>query len=65
VERDLPHVTGDADVIAFNTRHRCDLIAKVEGETSGQPEQKLYKAIGQGVGHPKVPVSPCSGDQGS
>jgi hypothetical protein len=26
------------------------LIAEVEGESSGQPEQKLYKAIGQGVG---------------
>lgn len=44
---DLPMIEGDRDIIAFHkATHRC-LIAEVEGESSGQPEQKVYKAVGQ------------------
>jgi hypothetical protein len=43
----LPQLKGDRDVVAFNAKKRRYLIAEVEGESSGQPEQKLYKAIGQ------------------
>jgi len=46
-EHELPYITGDRDVIAFNIKKRLYLIVEVEGESSGQPEQKLYKAIGQ------------------
>jgi len=46
-EHELPYINGDRDVIAFNIKKRLYLIAEVEGESSGQPEQKLYKAIGQ------------------
>jgi len=46
-ENSLPHVTGDRDIIAFHPESRRCLIAEVEGSSSGQPEQKLYKAIGQ------------------
>lgn len=44
---DLPIIVGDRDIIAFNTSTKTCLIAEVEGQSSGQPEQKLYKAIGQ------------------
>ena len=43
----VPKVKGDRDVIAYNVKQRRLVIAEVEGESSGQPEQKLYKAIGQ------------------
>ncbi|MEO7699621.1 MAG: hypothetical protein ABIZ04_10385 [Opitutus sp.] len=43
----LPPVVGDRDVIAFHSGRRLCVIAEVEGDSSGQPEQKLYKAIGQ------------------
>ncbi len=43
----LPHINGDRDIVAFNTKKRLYLIAEVEGKSSGQPEQKLYKSIGQ------------------
>ena len=46
-EHRLPQINGDRDIVAFNTKRRLYLIAEVEGESSGQPEQKLYKAIGQ------------------
>jgi hypothetical protein len=46
-EHELNLIEGDRDIIAFNTRKRLHLIAEVEGESSGQPEQRLYKAIGQ------------------
>ena len=46
-EHELPYINGDRDIIAFNIKKRLYLIAEVEGESSGQPEQKLYKAIGQ------------------
>ena len=43
----LPHIDGDRDIVAFHAKQSCYLIAEVEGESSGQPEQKVYKAIGQ------------------
>jgi len=43
----LKPIKGDRDIIAVNQKNRTVLIAEVEGESSGQPEQKLYKAIGQ------------------
>ena len=46
-EHDLKCINGDRDIVASNTKKRLYLIAEVEGESSGQPEQKLYKAIGQ------------------
>jgi hypothetical protein len=46
-EHRLSQLNGDHDIVAFNTKKRLYLIAEVEGESSGQPEQKLYKAIGQ------------------
>lgn len=46
-EHRLPQINGDRDIVAFNTKKGLYLIAEVEGESSGQPEQKLYKAIGQ------------------
>jgi len=47
--QELPYVEGDPDVVAYNARTKCCIIAEVEGASSGQPEQKLYKAIGQMV----------------
>lgn len=38
---------GDRDIVAFNRNRGVCVIAEVEGASSGQPEQKLYKAIGQ------------------
>jgi hypothetical protein len=43
----LPFIEGDRDIIAFHTKKKVVIVAEVEGESSGQPEQKLYKAIGQ------------------
>jgi hypothetical protein len=43
----LPLICGDRDIMAFNHEKRVCVIAEVEGESTGQPEQKLYKAIGQ------------------
>jgi hypothetical protein len=43
----LPPVAGDRDILAFHVAERLCLIGEAEGESSGQPEQKLYKAIGQ------------------
>ena len=45
--RALPPIIGDRDVVAFHAADKICLIAEVEGSSSGQPEQKLYKAIGQ------------------
>jgi hypothetical protein len=43
----VPYIEGDPDIVAYDlTLKRC-VIAEVEGASSGQPEQKLYKAIGQ------------------
>ena len=44
----IPHFEGDPDIVAYDRQNNC-VIAKVEGESSGQPEQKVYKAIGQMV----------------
>src|SRR3989442_1699931 len=44
---ELPRIDGDRDVVAFNRKLRAYVIAEVEGVSSGQPEQKLYKAVGQ------------------
>jgi hypothetical protein len=46
-EHGLPSIRGDRDIVAFHQQKRACVIAEVEGESSGQPEQKLYKAIGQ------------------
>lgn len=43
----LPTVVGDRDIVAFHFQSKLILVAEVEGESSGQPEQKLYKALGQ------------------
>lgn len=43
----LPQVSGDRDILAFHPEERLCLIGEAEGRSSGQPEQKLYKAIGQ------------------
>ena len=43
----LPVVNGDRDIVAMHPEERRLVIAEVEGASTGQPEQKLYKAIGQ------------------
>lgn len=43
----LPKIPGDRDVIAINPIGRKLIVAEAEGDSAGQPEQKLYKAIGQ------------------
>jgi hypothetical protein len=43
----LPYLEGDPDVVAYDPRKKRCIVAEVEGASSGQPEQKLYKAIGQ------------------
>jgi hypothetical protein len=45
----FPYLGGDPDIVAYNPQKKCCIVAEVEGESSGQPEQKLYKAIGQMV----------------
>lgn len=42
-------VPGDRDIVAVHPEKRRLIVAEVEGESSGQPEAKLYKAIGQAV----------------
>lgn len=43
----VPYLEGDPDIVAYDlARKRC-IVAEVEGVASGQPEQKVYKAIGQ------------------
>jgi hypothetical protein len=44
---ELPYFQGDPDVVAYDLSRRRCVIAEVEGASSGQPEQKLYKAVGQ------------------
>lgn len=46
-ENGFPKVDGDRDIVAFQPSRKRYLIAEAEGVSSGQPEQKLYKAIGQ------------------
>lgn len=43
----FPCLESDRDVVAIHPESKSVVIAEIEGETSGQPEQKLYKAIGQ------------------
>ena len=43
----LPYLEGDPDIVAYDRVKRRCVVAEVEGASSGQPEQKLYKAIGQ------------------
>jgi hypothetical protein len=43
----LPYVKGDPDVIAYDVATKRCIIAEVEAMSSGQPEQKLYKAVMQ------------------
>ena len=48
-EHGLPAVAGDRDIVAFHGARRRLLVVEVEAESSGQPEQKVYKAAGQAV----------------
>lgn len=43
----FPCLPGDRDLIAFHRGTRCCVIAEMEGVSGGQPEQKIYKAIGE------------------
>ena len=43
----VPYLEGDPDVVAYHPLKKRCIVAEVEGASSGQPEQKLYKAIGQ------------------
>ncbi len=43
----FPAIDGDRDIVAFHSGKKHCVIAEVEGTSAGQPEQKLYKAIGQ------------------
>jgi hypothetical protein len=38
---------GDRDILAVNTDRGILLVAEVEGDSAGQPEGKMYKALGQ------------------
>jgi hypothetical protein len=42
-------IQGDRDVIAVNQQTGRLLIVEVEGVSSGQPETKVYKAVGQAI----------------
>lgn len=52
----LPKLEGDRDIVAFHPEKKLCIIAEAEGVSSSQPEQKVYKAIGQIV----MAVSKCS-----
>ncbi|MCZ7652133.1 MAG: hypothetical protein M5U13_13605 [Thermoanaerobaculia bacterium] len=43
----LPVISGDHDIVGFHRQSRLLVLAEVEGESTGQPEQKAYKAVGQ------------------
>lgn len=57
--RTFPNLTpfdNDHDIIALHARKKRALVVEVEGESSGQSEQKVYKAVGQvvaGLGGPR------------
>ncbi len=38
---------GDRDIIAVHPRNRLVWVVEVEGDSAGQPEGKIYKALGQ------------------
>jgi hypothetical protein len=42
-------IAGDRDIIGVRRSDKRIVIVEVEGESSGQPEQKVYKAVGQAV----------------
>ncbi len=44
---EAPAIPGDRDIIAINPSLMRLVVAEVEGASTGQPEQKIYKAIGQ------------------
>jgi hypothetical protein len=44
---DIPVPVGDRDIIAVHRDRRLVIVAEVEGDSSGQPEGKIYKALGQ------------------
>jgi hypothetical protein len=43
----LPEFMGDPDILAYDFSNKEIIVAEIEAESSGQPEQKIYKAIGQ------------------
>lgn len=43
----LPGFAGDPDILAYDKHRHEIVVAEVEAESAGQPEQKLYKAVGQ------------------
>ena len=43
----LPLPPGDRDILAVHTDRGILWVAEVEGDSSGQPEGKIYKALGQ------------------
>jgi hypothetical protein len=45
--RTLPLPPGDRDIIAVHRDRKQLWIVEVEGDSSGQPEGKIYRAIGQ------------------
>lgn len=57
-ELGFPGFAGDHDIVAIHPGRSQLVVAEVEADSSGQPEQKLYKAIGQivrvaGLGSPR------------
>ena len=44
---EVPVLSGDHDIVALNSERKKALIVEVEGASSGQPETKVYKAVGQ------------------
>lgn len=51
-----PLIPGDRDLIAISPVPRRIVVAELEGESSAQPEQKLYRALGQLVVAASLPV---------
>lgn len=43
----IPLVGGDRDIVAFHPVAKRYLVVEVEGVSGGQPEMKVYKAVGQ------------------
>jgi hypothetical protein len=54
---DLPYVATDPDILAYRKENGACIIAEVEADSAGQPEQKLYKAIGQIVRAASCPTN--------
>ncbi len=47
VDHGLPLIRGDRDIVSFHREERRCVVAEIEAISSGQPEQKVYKAVGQ------------------